>query len=196
MRASQALLSLGIDDDLRLVNAARAGDADALDRLLRNHYDRLYALCRRLTGDESDALDACQEALIAIARRLDRFDGRAAFATWAYRVTTNACFDELRRRRRRPLAAMPDDAPAPGDIGETAAIRLDVDAALARLPTDYRAAVVLRDLCELTYEEIAETLDIPLGTVRSRIARGRTQLASLLGYGNRPEPFERPTATP
>ena len=178
------------------MNAAREGDADALDRLLRTHYDRLYALCRRLTGDETDALDACQEALIAIARRLDRFDGRSAFGTWAYRVTTNACFDELRRRRRRPLVAIPDDAPAPGDIGEAAAVRLDIDAALARLPTEYRAAVVLRDLCELTYEEIGETLDIPPGTVRSRIARGRTQLASLLGYGNRPEPFERPTTAP
>src|SRR5439155_14869623 len=135
-----------------LVEAARAGDRDALDRLLRGQYDRLYALCRRLTGDDADALDACQEALIAIARRLDRFDGRSAFGTWAYRVTTNACFDEL-RRRRRPLVAIPDDAPAPGDVGEAAAVRLDIDAALARLPTEYRAAVVLRDLCELTYEE-------------------------------------------
>ena len=181
---------------MRLVAAARAGDQDALDRLLRNHYDRLYALCRRLSGDDADALDACQEALIAIARRLDRFDGRSAFATWAYRVTTNACLDELRRRRRRPLAMVADDRPSSVDVSEAAAARLDVQAALARLPMEYRAAVVLRDLCELSYDEIADTLDIPPGTVRSRIARGRTQLASLLGYGNHPEPFERPTTAP
>jgi len=178
------------------VAAARAGDTDALDRLLRKHYDRLYALCRRMTGEDADALDACQEALIAIARRLDRFDGRSSFATWAYRVTTNACLDELRRRRRRPLAAVPDEAASPADVGEAAAVRLDVDAALARLPMEYRAAVVLRDLCEFSYDEIGETLAIPPGTVRSRIARGRAQLAALLGYGNHPEPFERPTATP
>jgi RNA polymerase sigma-70 factor (ECF subfamily) len=179
-----------------LVEAARTGDSSALDRLLRKHYDRLYALCRRLTGDDTDALDACQEALIAIARRLDRFDGRSTFATWAYRVTANACFDELRRRRRRPLAAAVDDAPSPTDISQATAVRLDIDAALARLPVEYRAAVVLRDLCELTYDEIGDALDIPPGTVRSRIARGRAQLASLLGYGNHPEPFERPTAAP
>jgi RNA polymerase sigma-70 factor, ECF subfamily len=179
-----------------LVDAARAGDAEALDRLLRNHYDRLHAVCRRLTGNDADALDACQEALIAIARRLDRFDGRSTFSTWAYRVTANACFDELRRRRRRPLAAVAEDAASSVDVAEAASVRLDVDAALTRLPIEYRAAVVLRDLCDLSYDEIAETLGIPAGTVRSRIARGRAQLAALLGYGNHPERFERPTATP
>jgi len=178
------------------VEAARAGDRDALDRLLRGQYDRLYALCRRLTGDDADALDACQEALIAIARRLDRFDGRSSFSTWAYRVTTNACFDELRRRRRRPLTAIPDDVPSAFDVGETTAARVDIDAALARLPMEYRAAVVLRDLCGLSYDEIGDTLGVPPGTVRSRISRGRTLLASLLGYGNHPEPFERPTTAP
>jgi RNA polymerase sigma-70 factor, ECF subfamily len=133
-----------------LVDAARAGDAEALDRLLRNHYDRLHAMCRRLTGNDADALDACQEALIAIARRLDRFDGRSTFSTWAYRVTANACFDELRRRRRRPLAAVAEDAASSVDVAEAASVRLDVDAALTRLPIEYRAAVVLRDLCDLS----------------------------------------------
>ena len=178
------------------MEAARAGDRDALDRLLRGQYDRLYALCRRLTGDDADALDACQEALIAIARRLDRFDGRSSFGTWAYRVTTNACFDELRRRRRRPLTAIPDDVPSSLDVGEATATRVDIDAALARLPMEYRAAVVLRDLCGLSYDEIGDALGVPPGTVRSRISRGRTLLASLLGYGNHPEPFERPTTAP
>jgi RNA polymerase sigma-70 factor, ECF subfamily len=179
-----------------LVEAARAGDRDALDRLLRDHYDRLYALCRRLTGNDADALDACQEALIAIARRLDRFDGRSSFRTWAYRVTTNACFDEMRRRRRRPLTVVPEEVPSTVDVGEAAALRIDIDAALLRLPLEYRAAVVLRDLCGLAYDEIGVALGVPPGTVRSRISRGRTLLASLLGYGNHPEPFERPTTAP
>jgi RNA polymerase sigma-70 factor (ECF subfamily) len=179
-----------------LVHAARAGDKDALDRLLRAHYDRLHALCRRLTGNEADALDACQEALITIALRLDRFDGRSSFATWAYRVTTNACFDELRRRQRRPLAMVAPDRPSATDVGEATADRVDVDAALARLPGEYRAAVVLRDLCGLAYEEIADVLEVPIGTVRSRIARGRGLLVGLLAPGNQAQPSDRPTPAP
>jgi RNA polymerase sigma-70 factor (ECF subfamily) len=177
-------------------------------------------------GNDHDAQDAVQEALIAIARGIRRFDGRSAFTTWSYRVATNACLDELRRRRRRPLpgafgagdmaapvpgaaAGVPRDAldghggprPAfgPGDEPGAAAIdavgeRLDVDAALARIPYDFRVAVVLRDLCDLDYAEIGRILDLPAGTVRSRIARGRGQLADLLG--NRDTPTERPTPTP
>ena len=88
-----------ISDD-ELVAAAQSGDRNALDQLLRRHYDRIYAVCRRLTGD---ADDACQEALIKITRSLPRFDGRAAFGTWAYRIATNASLDELRKRKRRSL---------------------------------------------------------------------------------------------
>ncbi|MGH9277910.1 MAG: RNA polymerase sigma factor, partial [Acidimicrobiales bacterium] len=77
-------------DDSALVAAAQAGDRDALDALLRRHYDRLYAVCRRLTGDDADAADACQEALMAVVRGLPRYDARASFSTWAYRVATNA----------------------------------------------------------------------------------------------------------
>ena len=178
------------------MSAAQAGDGDALDRLLRSHYDRLYALCRRLAGDEADALDACQEALIAVARGIRRFDGRSSFATWAYRVATNACLDELRPRRRRPVPAPPLEVPTTANLADDAVARLDVDAALARLPAEYRAAVVLRDLAGLSYDEIAETLRVPVGTVRSRIARGRAALVPLLGGGNRPGRFQRPTPAP
>jgi len=175
------------------VAAAQGGDRDALDQLLRRHYDRLYGLCRRLAGEESDALDACQEALIAIARGLHRFDRRSSFATWAYRVTTNACLDELRRRRRRPLPTPPPELAGGPDVAAEASARLDIDAALARLPREYRSAVVLRDLAGLSYEEIAETLTIPVGTVRSRIARGRAALVPLLAEGNQSPRFQRPT---
>jgi RNA polymerase sigma-70 factor, ECF subfamily len=178
------------------VAAAQAGDRDALETLLRRHHDRLWALCRRLTGNHADAEDALQDALIAIARGIGRYDGRAAFTTWSYRVATNACLDELRRRRRRPIhdasgtlgAGPSPDGPggavsaplAPAAV-EAVADRLDIDAALALLPQDFRAALVLRDLCDLDYAEIARVLGIPAGTVRSRIARGRSQLADLLG---------------
>ena len=179
------------------MQAARAGDRAALDSLLRRHYDRLYALCRRMTGDRADAADACQEAMIAIVRGLPAFDGRSAFGTWAYRVATNACLDELRRRRRRPEPGLPEgsaEVASPLDQVEASTTRVDLDKALQSLPADFRAAVVLRDLCGLSYEEIAEALVIPPGTVRSRIARGRSALAPLLAPGRNPGPSaERPT---
>lgn len=176
-----------------LVESAQRGDRAALEQLLRDHYDRVYALALRLLGDRRDAEDATQEALIAVVRGLHRFDGRSAFTTWVYRVATNTCLDELRRRRRRPVtaelhvagpvAAVPHGEPAVDD-------RLDVGTALGRLRPEFRAAVVLRDLCDLEYAEIGEVLGVPAGTVRSRIARGRAALARALA-GNQPDPGER-----
>ena len=175
------------------MRAAQAGDAAALDALLRRHHDRIHAVCHRLAGNDADALDATQEALIAIARGIRSFDGRAAFSTWAHRVATNACLDELRRRKRRPAPGLPDDLDghALRDAGarQSSGIdalpdRLAIDDALAQLSEEFRLPVVLRDLCDLDYAEIAERLDIPPGTVRSRIARGRAQLATLLSPGN------------
>jgi RNA polymerase sigma-70 factor (ECF subfamily) len=185
-------------DDRELVGAAGAGDRAALDELLRRHYDRIYAICRRLAGNDADALDATQEALLAVVKGLPRFDGRSAFTTWCYRVATNACLDELRRRARRPRLVLPDDdqAGAPGgsepSLDDTVSARLDIDAALADLPEDFRAPIVLRDLCRLDYAEIAEVLDIPPGTVGSRIARGRAALRTSLG-GNPAAATDRPT---
>jgi RNA polymerase sigma-70 factor (ECF subfamily) len=194
-----------------LVRAAQAGDRAALDALLRRHHDRIHGVCRRLAGNDADAWDATQDALIAIARGIHRFDGRAAFTTWSYRVATNACLDELRRRRRRPvpgLAADLDDdgfergglsvhagnPAADGTLGlDRVPEQMAVEEALAQLPIEFRAPVVLRDLCDLDYAEIADVLDIPPGTVRSRIARGRAQLARALGERNQPDPSDRPT---
>ena len=193
------------DDELAL--AAAAGDRAALERLLEEHVDRVHAVCRRIVIDADDALDATQDALVAIARGIRRFDGRSAFSTWAYRVATNAALDELRRRKRRPLVAvdaLPDTAVAGGE--ERVDARLDVDAALERVPEEFRVAVVLRDLADLDYAEIAAVLDVPVGTVKSRVARGRAALrAELSGDpdltdhrdgsspGNRPRVAGRPT---
>lgn len=150
--------------------------------------------------------DATQEALIAIVRGLPRFDGRARFSTWAYRVATNACLDEMRRRGRHPLPGLPDDDAVTSrtDLSSTAAgidalpDRIAIDDALVQLPAEFRAAVVLRDLCDLDYAEIARTLDVPPGTVRSRIARGRAQLAALLSTpdGNQEPAGGRPSTRP
>jgi RNA polymerase sigma-70 factor (ECF subfamily) len=181
------------------VSAAQAGDRDALDVLLRRHHDRVFALCRRIMGNQTDALDATQEALIAIVRGLGRFDGRAAFTTWSYRVATNTCLDELRRRRRRPDPAPLDDDraafgadPSSPGMDEQIAARMTLDEAMQHIPVEFRAAVILRDVCTLDYAEIAEVLDIPPGTVRSRIARGRALLANRIG-GNPSPASDRQT---
>ncbi|HEY8217761.1 MAG TPA: RNA polymerase sigma factor [Acidimicrobiia bacterium] len=166
-----------------LALAAAGGDRDALEQLLDGHVDRVHAVCRRIVGDPEDALDATQEALLAIARGIGRFDGRAAFSTWAYRVATNAALDELRRRKRRPLTAVDDTLDPPVAGGEDGVdVRLDVDAALEQVAEEFRVAVVLRDLADLGYAEIATVLDVPVGTVKSRVARGRAALRDALGY--------------
>jgi len=171
------------EDDKTLARLAAGGDRRALETLLDRHADRVHAICRRVVGDPDDALDATQEAMIAVARGVSRFDGRSAFTTWLYRVATNAALDELRRKRRRPhpAAEVPDSGPAMGRFDDSVAARLDVDQALAHLSEDFRVAVVLRDLCDLDYATIAEILDVPIGTVRSRIARGRRELKASLG---------------
>ncbi len=180
-------------DDKTLVNAATGGDRAALEVLLRRHYPRVYAVCRRLAGNDADAADAAQEALLAITRGLDRFDGRAGFTTWSYRVATNACLDELRRRQRRSADALPHELAAGGadPVGERTATRLDIDLALSTLPEEFRVPVVLRDHAGLSYDEIAAVLNIPPGTVRSRIARGRARLVEFLDAGNQATSPER-----
>lgn len=190
--------------DGELVAAAQNGDRAALERLLRSHQPRLYAVCRRLTANDADADDATQDTLIAIVRGLGRFDGRSSFSTWAYRIAVNTSVDELRRRRRRPE---PSDTPetttwSTSDAGDVPT-KVDVDRALLQLPVEFRAAVVLRDLCGLDYAEIAEVLQVPGGTVRSRIARGRAALLPLLaptseadGAGNQSPAPERPSTSP
>ena len=181
--------------DEELASRAARGDAGALDALLRRHTSLVHAVCRRVLGNADDALDASQEALIAIARKIHLFDGRSRFSTWAYRVATNAALDEGRRRSRRPQPSetLPERVNHTGRaVDDHVADQLDIDAALSRLSPDYRAAVALRDLLGMDYAEIGEVLDIPPGTVRSRIARGRAIVAEILG--NREQFFEHPTS--
>jgi RNA polymerase sigma-70 factor, ECF subfamily len=198
-----------------LVAAAQGGDRAAMDALLRRHHERIWAICRRMAGNDADAADATQEALILIVRRLGTFDGRSRFTTWAHRVTTNACLDELRRRGRRPRVPLPDDdeerhgvlADPGGEMDQAVVNRLALDDALVLLPEEFRAPIVLRDLGGHDYADIAAILDIPPGTVRSRIARGRRRLAELLGEvevaspvtpepGNQDRPTDRPSTRP
>jgi len=185
--------------DEQLVAAAINGDRQSMNDLLGRHYDRIYGICRRIAGNEADALDATQEALIAITRRLDRFDGRSAFSTWSYRVATNACLDELRRRKRRPdptddavLELRLDSQPlteVQGHTDITADRVTSIDSiatALDQLDETFRVPVIMRDVMDLDYAQIADELSVPVGTVKSRIARGRTALAKIIGTDEGP----------
>ena len=191
----RALVPADTRSDEELAAASADGDADALAVLLDRHADRIHGICRRVLTNPDDALDATQEALIAVTRKIDRFDARARFTTWLYRVATNAAIDEARRRARRPrpVEVLPERSEG-DDFGSRIADRLVVDAAMAEIPVEFRAAVALRDLADLDYAQIAEILDVPPGTVRSRIARGRSALAATLG--NQAGPSDRPTNEP
>jgi len=181
--------------DSELVESAMAGDSRAIEEILRRHQPRLRAVCRRILNNDADADDATQNALIAIVRSLSSFDGRSAFSTWAYRIATNAALDEARRRQRRPSIGREElDTTRIVDLSSDrvfAALdeRDALEKALSTVPEDFRVAVVLRDVADLDYEQIAQVLGIPIGTVRSRIARGRAHLADVLrnrdGVGDR-----------
>lgn len=167
--------------DTELAARAARGDHHALDALLDRHVQRVYAVCIRIVGNRDDALDATQDALIAVARGIRRFNGSSSFTTWLYRVATNAALDEVRRRARRPLpfGTLPErvvDASVETRVDD----QLMIDDALRSVPVEFRAALVLRDLADLDYAQIGAILDIPAGTVRSRIARGRAALARAL----------------
>ena len=125
-------------------------------------------------------------ALISVVRALPTFDGRSKFSTWIYRIATNAALDEVRRIKRRPLPTDKESVYDSPTSDQTKAVdaQMDVSAALAQLPEEYRTAIVLRHVADLDYEEIAAIQGVPIGTVRSRLARGRAQLAEILGNQN------------
>ncbi len=162
------------------------GHVPTWEEVARTHGRFLYTLAYRLTGDHDDAQDLVQEVLLRVRRGLTTYQA-GSLEGWLSRITTNAFLDEMRRRKRRPLHVVPDlPEPARGVAtdpeSEIARQRLpdEVQAALAALPPDYRAAVVLSDVVGYGYAEIAEALGIPIGTVRSRIHRGRAILREKL----------------
>jgi RNA polymerase sigma-70 factor (ECF subfamily) len=156
------------------------GVADAVDVLLRRHQDHVFGLAFRILGNRADALDASQEVFVAVFRKAGSFRHQAAFTTWLYRLTVNACNDHARRRSRLPQPAEAVDAASPDAIGRVDD-RLAIAGAMRRLPLEQRSAVIMRDLLGLTYEEIAEATGTAVGTVKSRISRGRAALAGSLG---------------
>lgn len=176
-------------DDEALLERARRGDRDAFGELVVRHQDGLYTMALRLLGRPEDAADVVQETFLRAYDNLPTLRG-ASVRGWLYRVATNCSRDVQRRSVRRPTSPLEDDAgkvvdlpdPALGpdataEARERAAVIRD---AVLTLPVDYRQAVVLRDVNDLTYEEISDALRVPMGTVKSRINRGRSMLAARL----------------
>jgi RNA polymerase sigma-70 factor, ECF subfamily len=155
------------------------------EEVARRYGRFLYNVAYRLAGNEDDANDLAQEALLRVRKGLESYRP-GSMEAWLSRIVTNVFLDEVRRRKRRPVDALPEDPDRllpPSAAADTATDKLsdEVQAALRTLPEDFRAAVVLCDVVGLSYEEIAEALEVPVGTVRSRIHRGRRQLRSALG---------------
>ena len=183
--------------EAELIAAAKQGDADAFEALIRLYEKRVFALTARLCANPDDAQEAAQEAFLAAWQGLPFFRGESSFSTWLYRLTSNACMDLLRREQRHQSAAGPslDDeevelpvAAAEGDP-HAEAERIErkelLEEGLRRLPAEFRAVLLLREIHQRSYDEIADILDIDLGTVKSRISRGRKQLRKfLLETGN------------
>lgn len=182
--------------DHALLQAHGDGDPDAFGVLFTRHRDRLWAVALRTTGNPEDAADALQEALISAFKRADAFRGDAQVTTWLHRIVVNASLDRLRRNKVRAAQPLPDDleeyagrgavlaSADPGHSPEAEAVRSDqrraVRAALGSLPPDQRAALVLVDMEGYPVDEAAQILGCPVGTVKSRCARGRHRLALVL----------------
>jgi RNA polymerase sigma-70 factor (ECF subfamily) len=183
-----------VDPDL--LRRAQRGDHAAFAELVRAERGPVFNLALRLLGDRAEAEDVLQEALTRGWSHLPRLKAGAAFRTWLFRITVNLCRDRGRARSRHPVDPLPDNIvrlsardPGPEDVALARERIGDIAAALAAIPEEFRAAVVLRDVQQLSYEEIAEVLRIPPGTVRSRISRGRGELRILLA-GNREDAGE------
>jgi RNA polymerase sigma-70 factor (ECF subfamily) len=172
-----------VDPDDRLVRKAQRGDPRAFARLVEEHQHRLFTLAVRELGSAADAEDAVQEAFIRAWKALPRFRAEASFSTWLYRICLNAIHDQRARSARGGGVALEDVAePAhPRDAILEAELSAELQQALSELEESYRTAVVLYDVLGRTYAEIAEMLGVPEGTVKSRIFRGRTELARRLG---------------
>ena len=173
------------DQDVDLIERYLAGDTAAFDELMRAHEDRIFGVCLRMLRDRDAALDATQETFITVFRKADRFAGRSAFSTWLYRVAVNTCYDAARKAQRKRTDQMPEGMdPADQHAGDDLAaveLRPDIEAALERLPEEFRSAVVLSDLEGLALQTVADILEVPVGTVKSRVFRGRKLLAEILG---------------
>ena len=179
-------------EEQQWIDDARQGDQEAFAQLVRLYEKRVYALALRMCKNPDDAAEAAQEAFLAAWQGLRFFRGESSFSTWLYRLASNACVDLLRREGKHRSAAgpsfndeelnidVPDAAPSPQEAVEQRELRRQIEAGLQALSPDHRQVLLLREMHQLSYDEIAEALSLDVGTVKSRISRGRKQLRKFL----------------
>jgi len=183
-----------LPDEATLIERSRGGDLEAFNALVAAYQDQVYNLCLRMLGSQQPAEDVTQETFISAYRNVAHMRGPSV-KSWLLRIAANACIDELRRRQRHPQLSLdsrrdddetdssfdvPDSAPGPEQVAVRVELRQALEAELLELPVDQRLAVVLCDIEGLAYEEIAFAMGTSVGTVKSRISRGRSRLRSAL----------------
>lgn len=171
------------------IAAAQKGDQEAFAQLVTRYEKRVFALTSRMCRNPADAEEAAQEAFLSAWQGLPFFRGDSNFSTWLYRLASNACVDILRREGRHQASSLddedaaidlPDHSLSPHDEAERTELRRQIEEGLAALPPDYRQVLILRELHQQTYDEIAAILSLDIGTVKSRINRGRKRLRKIL----------------
>ena len=173
-----------------LLERASAGDTSAFNELMTQHEQKMYAVALRMCANREDAQDCLQEAMLRVYRAIAGFKGQSNFSTWLYRITMNTCLDELRRKKKKQntsLDGLLDQGWMPSDEGigpEKQALmhelRTKMSGAIQELPEEMRLAVVLRDVQGFSYDEVAQMTEVSVGTVKSRISRGREKLREKL----------------
>lgn len=182
-------------DERELIARLQKRDEAAFEELIRQYEKKVYTLCFRMCGNSEDAEEAAQDAFLALWRGIDRFRQESTLSTWIYRLATNACIDTLRRRKKQSGSVSLDDeelfvdavdtSPQPQETVEHREAQKLLQEGLFALPEEYRKVLILREIEGLSYTEIAESASIELGTVKSRISRGRSLLRNFLsGNGN------------
>lgn len=176
------------EDEQALIRLAQRGDIDAFNALVLRYQDSAYTLAYRIMGEQDSAADATQEAFIVAYRRLDTYRG-GSFRAWLLRITTNQCYDELRRLKRRPAVsveemgdepAIPDDADTPEEVVQQRELQRAIQACISALNPDQRVVLVLCDVEGLDYSAIAEQVGAQIGTVKSRLSRARAAVRDCL----------------
>jgi len=168
-----------------LISRVVSGDREAFDEIMRQHEDRVFSVCLRIVSNREMALDATQDTFLTVFRKAEQFKGNSALGTWIYRIAVNTCYDHLRKAKRRQAETLPDNFdprdPSAEEALESAGMRPEIQAALDQLPPDFRTAVVLSDIEGIGIPEVSSILGVPVGTVKSRLFRGRRLLAQRLG---------------
>lgn len=173
-------------DEKKLIEQAIDGDPAAFNRLMEMHEKRMYAVALRMFGNREDAQDCLQEAMLRVYRSIGGFKAQSSFGTWVYRITMNTCLDEIRRKKNKQNTSLDgmldlgwspaDDSAAPEKQVIQKELKKRINQCIGELPEDMRSPIIMRDIHGYSYDEIAEMLNVNVGTIKSRISRGREKL--------------------